>query len=258
MESRVCVGKTVATAAVHHPIGPKADRTASGASGLGRWQRRDLCGKLVNVTVATRTAVLIEDDSLTRALLESLLRSLNFDVTAVATTQDGITAIKDTDPDLLISDLDLGDGPSGAHAIRWAETNTPWIAIVVLTMHRNPGLIDPSVLAVNPARVHLVKDDVRSVADLEAGIEAAMTGSGFDLGRGENARILTKDQADVLRLMARGLSNKEIARVRETTLGAVENIVQRIYSSLNLTGDEAINPRARAIVMYRNSQVTVA
>lgn len=201
--------------------------------------------------------MLIEDQPLTRALLESLLQALNFDVTAVDNAQAGIEAIQDTDPDLLISDLDLGDGPSGAYAIHWAEDKAPWIAVVVLTIHRDPSLVDSS-LSENPGRVHLVKDDITSVADLQAGIEAAIRGGSFDLGERTTVYRLTRDQADVLRLMARGLSNKEIARVRETSLGAVENIAQRIYLALNLTGDDRINPRARAIIMYRDSQVTVA
>lgn len=205
-----------------------------------------------------RSAVLIEDESLTRTLLESLLGTLGFDVTAVGTATEGIEAIQDSDPDLLVADLDLGDGPSGAHAIRWAEENTPWVAAVILTMHRNPELAEPSVLQPNPARVHLVKDDVRSAKDLQAGIEAAIAGTSFNLGSHEAASVLTKDQGDVLRLMARGLSNKEIARVRDTSIGAVENMVQRIYINLNLTGNDAINPRACAITMYRNSRVTVA
>ena len=132
------------------------------------------------------------------------------------------------------------------------------LAVVILTIHRNPLLAEPSVLCDNPNRVHLVKDDIRSAKDLQEGIEAAIQGTKFSLVNTATALVITKDQADVLRLMARGMSNKEIARVRETTLGAVENITQRIYSNLRLTGDDSINPRAKAIAMYQNSQVTVA
>jgi len=205
-----------------------------------------------------RSAVLIEDEALTRALLESLLGTLGFAVTAVDSAAAGIQAVKETDPDLLISDLDLGDGPSGAHAIEWTERTCPWVAVVILTIHRNPRLAEPSVLTENPRRVHLVKDDIRSALDLQNGIEAAIQGTKFSLAKSAKASVITKDQADVLRLMARGMSNKEIARVRQTTLGAVENITQRIYSNLHLTGDDSINPRAKAIAMYQNSQVTVA
>ncbi|MGB3674519.1 MAG: response regulator [Candidatus Nanopelagicales bacterium] len=206
----------------------------------------------------SRSAVLIEDEALTRALLESLLATLGFTVTAVDNAAAGIKAVSESDPDLLISDLDLGDGPSGAHAIEWTERNCPWVAVVILTIHRNPLLAEPSVLCDNPNRVHLVKDDIRSAKDLQEGIEAAIQGTKFSLVNTATALVITKDQADVLRLMARGMSNKEIARVRETTLGAVENITQRIYSNLRLTGDDSINPRAKAIAMYQNSQVTVA
>lgn len=206
---------------------------------------------------ATRSAVLVEDEPLTRTLLTSLLRTLDFDVAAVDNAQDAIEAVRDTDPDLLISDLDLGEGPSGLHAIRWTEENAPWVAVVVLTIHRDPKLVEPSAKSTKTSRVHLVKDDIRSETDLQAGIEAAIRGTKFDLGRGDAAITLTRDQADVLRLMAQGLSNREIARLRECTLGAVENITQRIYSNLGLTGDDKINPRTRAIMMYRHSRVTV-
>lgn len=207
---------------------------------------------------AQRSAVLVEDEPLTRALLESLLKSLNFDVTAVDAAADAIDALRECDPDLLLTDLDLGDGPAGTHIIRWAQEHAPWVAVVVLTAHRDLQLADPDIKLRGGGRVHLVKSDVRSATDLQSGIDAAMNGTGFALNKTGEAYVLTSDQAEVLRLVALGYSNKEIARIRQTSLGAVENLLQRIYHSLQLTGDSRINPRARAIVMYRTSQVTVA
>lgn len=190
--------------------------------------------------------------------MESLLESLNFTVVATATAADGIEAVRDTDPDLLVCDLELGAGPSGGYAIKWVEENTPWVAVVVLTVHRDPLLANAPQLPHRPNRVHLVKEDIESVSDLQAGIEAAISDTGFSLAPRSEPFVITSDQAEVLRLLARGLSNSEIAKARGCSLGAVNNMTQRLYANLALNDNATINPRACAIALYRSSSVTVA
>lgn len=207
--------------------------------------------------VPRRTALLVEDDSLTRSLLANLLRQLNFDVVATDNVAASLQALNDHDPDLLVTDLDLGPGPTGVELVQTVERDYPWIGIVVLTVHRSSQLVDTGALISNPRCVHLIKSDIRSVTDLQRAIEASLNSFPYVPATGNPAFGLSRDQGDVLRQMASGLSNKEIAKNRQCSVSAVENAIRRIYEALELTNDDTINPRVQAVRIYLRGEISI-
>ncbi|MFA7266338.1 MAG: response regulator [Candidatus Nanopelagicales bacterium] len=204
-----------------------------------------------------RTAVVVEDEAMSRTLLTSLLSGLGFDVTTAATVGEGIDEIQAHDPDLVVVDLDLGTGPPGTHLIRWVNDNASWVGVVVLSAHRSTQLVDPRPLPPSDRRVHVMKDDLTSVDVLSRAIENCLAAQGGTRSNSGTTPTISRDQAHVLQLMAQGLSNSEIAKTRDCSVRTVENMIQRIYTTLGLKGDDSINPRVAAINMYNNSQVTV-
>jgi len=61
---------------------------------------------------------------------------------------------------------------------------------------------------------------------------------------------LSKAQIDVLRSIALGQSNAEIAVQRETTLRAVENLIRRTLFAIGIEADSTVNSRAVAARSY--------
>lgn len=204
-----------------------------------------------------RTAVIVEDEVTSRVLLTSLLSDLNFDVTAVSSVADGIAAIRECDPDLVLVDLDLGSGPPGTHVIRWIGDHASWIGVVVLSIHRSSYLVDEQPLPASNRRVHIVKEELTSTEVLSNAIEKSLAAQGGTPPHVGAVPTISRDQAHVLRLMSQGLSNKEIAKARNCSVRTVENVIQRIYTTLELKGDESINPRVAAVNIYKQSKVTV-
>lgn len=204
-------------------------------------------------------AVLVEDHALTRTLLTSMLESMGFYAVAAESVDEAMDLIQKLDPVLVITDLDLGPGPTGVELAAWTQRRFPKIGIVLLTAHRSTLLVDAKELPPSQRRVHLIKEDITSPDILYSAIRVALQIDDTKLPDPASSAdyTLSRDQADVLRLMSQGHSNAEIAKQRDTSVSAVENIARRIYSALDLAGDESINPRSAAISLYQQSEISV-
>jgi deoxyribodipyrimidine photo-lyase len=64
-------------------------------------------------------------------------------------------------------------------------------------------------------------------------------------------------QADLLRLIASGLSNEEIAEREGVGVKAVERRIARLYQTLHVPTSVGTNPRVEATLMYNKAQVVV-
>ena len=62
--------------------------------------------------------------------------------------------------------------------------------------------------------------------------------------------VLSSTQIETFRLLAQGLSNLEIARVREVSEKSVEHIIGRIAAALNVTSSTRINQRVKLAREY--------
>ena len=205
-----------------------------------------------------RRAVLVEDHPLTRTLLKTLLTSMGFHVAATNTVEHAIQLIEHLDPELLVTDLDLGGGPTGVQLALWAHDHRPELGVVLLTAHRSTQLIDSTPLPASPRRVHLVKDEIYASETLQQAVDAVLGASDAGVVEPQPGTFtLSRDQAEVLRMMAQGLSNAEIAKRRNSTVSAVENSARRIYAALGLAGDESINARSAAVNLFQKSAITV-
>lgn len=204
-------------------------------------------------------ALLVEDHGLTRTLLASAMSSMGLNTAVTTTFGEAKQLIEDHEMQLLVTDLDLGIGPTGVELAAWAQQRDPSLGVVLLSAYRSTYLVDSMELPASTRRVHLVKEDIDSSGTLIRAIE-------FVLNRSDKVpappslseHVITRDQADVLRLMAHGLSNSQIASERDSSVSSVENLLRRMYTALGLVGDDSINPRSAAIAMYRQSMISVS
>lgn len=68
---------------------------------------------------------------------------------------------------------------------------------------------------------------------------------------------ITASQAEILRMIADGLSNASIAKERNITLRAAEALIQRTFLALGVNGDPNVNPRVVAVRMWHQGKVAV-
>jgi DNA-binding NarL/FixJ family response regulator len=158
------------------------------------------------------TKILIVDDH--PIVREGLAAALGNDVVgAFGTAEDAVREAKRLKPDVVVLDLEL-PGIKGIDAI--SQFDAP---VLVLTAYGTDEDIDRA-LAVG-AKGYLLKG--APLDDIERAIAAVARGESFldpRIRRHESRRRLTNRERDVLRLVAAGNSNKEIAtrlRISERT-----------------------------------------
>jgi two-component system, NarL family, response regulator LiaR len=190
--------------------------------------------------------LIADDHTLVRQGLRQLCEGLGA-FTVVGEAANGAQAValaRTTHPEVILMDIVMPD-VNGPEAIRQIIRLTPTARIIALTMYREEQYMLDAIRA--GARGYLLK--TVDAQDLIAAIEAVHRGdylidpviaarvlSEFHLGRPELARVepLTEGEMAVLRLVARGAENEQIARSLHYSVYTVANRLRTIYEKLQV------------------------
>ena len=190
--------------------------------------------------------VLIADDQ--RVVRDGLtmLVGLIDGVEVVGTAADGIEAVEQAGrerPDVVLMDLRM-PGLEGAEATRRIRAGFPDVQVLVLTTYADDESLFPALEA--GARGYLTKDAsaeeieqaLRAVADgrthLDPAIQQRLVAAVLDAQPGPVSLPdnLTARELEVLRLIAAGLSNGEIAAALVVSGATVKTHVNRIFAKI--------------------------
>jgi DNA-binding NarL/FixJ family response regulator len=203
---------------------------------------------------ANRKLLVVEDEPLMASLLAQTLRSANFQVETAANAADARKVVDRFDPDIVLLDISLGDGPSGIHLAHVIHETRPDIAVLILTKHPDAKSATAEGLELPPNVGFLRKHLVSDLQYLLNAIEKVLTDRPEEVRQDEpNENPLTKlgSQAlKVLALMAQGYNNTEIAVRMELSVKSVERWIESIYKELDIESKGAINPRVEAARRY--------
>jgi NarL family two-component system response regulator LiaR len=201
--------------------------------------------------------IICDDQAIVREGLELLLK-LEKDMEVVGLAQDGAEAldlVAETRPDLVLMDLKM-PGMNGVEATRKIRALHPDTKILVLTTFDDDEWVFDAIRA--GASGYLLKDTprekvVEAVRGTLAGksfVDPLVAGKILDqvASRQEQPQTLISDklsrrEIDVLRLVARGFSNSDIAASLHLSEGTVRNHVSSIFNKLD------ISDRAQAAII---------
>jgi DNA-binding NarL/FixJ family response regulator len=204
--------------------------------------------------------LLVEDDLFTQQLVADVLERRDIDVHTVSDVATAIDELSAFEPNVVVTDLDLGDGPDGSDLLQYMELNFPWIGKVVLTSHSSP------TLAISPGRTLpkdvtlLIKPRVSTQEIHEAvlgALEQANVPRNMSIEIPDEIHLVSQAQGELLKLMAEGLSNAALARHRNRSLQATEAIVHRLFTALGIVPHPDVNPRVVAVRMWQQGKVRV-
>ena len=189
-----------------------------------------------------RKVLVVEDESLLRALIMTALESDGFVVRGAANAAEARSIADDFDPDVALLDIELGNGPSGIDLSMVLRKTNPEIALVFLTHIPEPRVVGVDNKAIPRNAAYLVKDRVAEPGMVKSAIEAALrdrVGREFrDDKKTHQLSEVSRSQLEVLKLVALGRSNTEIAESRGTTVRAVENLVKRALEAAGINSGE--------------------
>jgi DNA-binding NarL/FixJ family response regulator len=187
--------------------------------------------------------ILVDDHAIVREGVRAILDGRD-DMQVIGEFANGTEALAvaaKLAPDLALVDLKM-PGISAVDTIRGLHAQVPGIRVLVFTSFGEDSLIRATLDA--GAIGYLLKDAlqsdlvraIRSVAAGEAFLAPAAQRQLMELLRKPRSEreALTTREADVLRLIAEGLSNKQIARRLNLTEGTVKGYVSQILAKLHL------------------------
>jgi DNA-binding NarL/FixJ family response regulator len=202
--------------------------------------------------------LVVEDDDFTRTLVSSLVASLGYEVCAqAASVTEAMSLAQEHRPNLVVLDLDLGEGPTGVHLAHGLRKLNPHIAIVMLSSYGDPSWMGQRRRPPIGAR-YVVKGEVSDTSVLAGALTAAL-GAPLETQDVEQTRPpLNVGQWEILRLVAAGYTNAEIARRRSLTEEAVKKAVTRLVRQLDIDPGEEGNARVLLTRAYAQMTGTVS
>jgi two-component system response regulator NreC len=198
---------------------------------------------------AVRLRILLADDHVTVRHGLKLLIDSQPDMTVISEASDGSAAMQSAmalKPDVIVMDISM-PGMNGLAATRALKQKQPKLAIVTLTRHGDDAYVQELLRA--GVSGYVLKQS--APAELLQAIRAAAAGGQYLdsaltarvtarlLGRADKAKsavALSEREAEVLRMIASGYSNKEIAGRLSLSVKTVEAHKANAMRKLSLRG----------------------
>lgn len=201
--------------------------------------------------MSTRVVV-VEDHPVTRMGIVALLGQ-DERITVVGeagTGEEAITVVEREDPDVVLTDLRLGEGLDGVGVTTSLRSRVPAPAVLVLTTYDTDRDIVRAVEA--GAAGYLLKDtDPSEITSAVLRAAAGETVLSPALAQRVVARIsrpqadLSAREVEILAAVARGLSNKEISRELFISEATVKTHLVHVFTKLDVDSRTAAVARAR-------------
>jgi DNA-binding NarL/FixJ family response regulator len=199
----------------------------------------------------TRLRILLADDHVTvRQGLKMLIDSQD-DMTVVSEASDGTAAVEQARtlrPDVVVMDISM-PGMNGLVATRTLKQIQPDSVVVILTRHGDDAYLQELLRAgadgyvLKQSAASELLQAIRATAVRGQYLDSALTArvtAGFLAKSGRKAQVtgvsLSERESEVLRLIAAGYSNKEIAAQLELSVKTVEVHKANAARKLGLKG----------------------
>ena len=189
--------------------------------------------------------LIVDDDKFLRTSLDASLLHSGFEISGSVPTAKEALQINASDPaDVALLDLDLGIGPTGFDLAQALRKTNPQIGIIFLTSYQDPRFASIHGVTAPKGSRYLVKSEIENISQIISTIlQTKHRPFNENVNHINKFEKLTDLQIDVWREVSDGLSSFEIAARRNISEKAVEAVLARIYTFLEIKKEKTNNPR---------------
>ncbi|MGE2832676.1 LuxR C-terminal-related transcriptional regulator [Mycobacterium sp. SMC-4] len=214
------------------------------------------------ISIVVAEDCLLVRDSVARAL------SVSPDTTVVGVAEDydqAAALVAEHQPTMLVTDVRMPPTSTdeGIRLANWLRTAHPAVGVIVLSQYVDQTYASALLEGGSARRGYLLKERVAHFDELgDAVRQVAGGGTVLDpmvvealLAQPRQAAALsrlTPREREVLSELATGFSNRTVAQRLVLSQRAVEKHINSIFAKLELTGDDSVDRRVRAVLMFLN------
>jgi DNA-binding NarL/FixJ family response regulator len=205
------------------------------------------------------TAIILDRDPVYLDAVERALKRLEIRVVGKTTMPEGVLALAvEHKPDLLVADIETGDPETeGTACLRQAQERVPHLKMIVLSASDDRERMVAAFVAGASAYVYKRSHPDDFVAAIRQLFEHSIFFARDRLRMTHDEDVwppLTRRETEILRLVAEGKSNPEIARTLWVTEQTVKFHLSNIYRKLGVSNRTAAARWAHAQMLRQRSR----
>ncbi|MGB7347841.1 MAG: response regulator transcription factor [Pirellulaceae bacterium] len=194
----------------------------------------------------SKNLLVVDDHEVIRVGLRMMLESTDINISGEATSAaEALESVKNSTPDVVLMDIRM-EGGDGLNTLGRLKLDFPDLPIVLFSAYDNPTYIARAV-ALGAAGFILksaTREKLIGALETAASGESAwtreelrrVTGALATPRMGQDIEVpLTQRESEVLRQMAQGLTNKEIAKMLGISYETVKEHVQHILRKIGVS-----------------------
>jgi two-component system, NarL family, response regulator LiaR len=186
--------------------------------------------------------LIAEDHQLVSQGLESMLESAeSLELVGIATTgEQAVDRAKAGTVDVILMDVNMGQGMNGIDATRAIKNEVPDTKILILTMFTDPGTVAKAVKAgadgylSKGASKETVVQAILDVVEGKSVLDPHVTEGIFGRIGGRDHRALSDRELLVLQELTHGKSTKEVAENMHISEETVKTYLKQIFRKLDV------------------------
>ena len=195
----------------------------------------------------TIRVVIVDDHAVVRAGLRLLIDAED-DLETVAEAGDARAAVfevRSSKPDVVIMDVGLGGGKSGIEATRDVLHEAPEAKVLVLSMQDDPRYVREAFAvgasgyvlkeAADSDLVSAVREVANGAQYVDPALGARIAAADVEAARAEEEDPLSEREREVLRLLALGHTNQEIAKTLFISVRTAETHRAHVMQKLRIS-----------------------
>ncbi len=175
--------------------------------------------------------MVLEDEIIVALDIKEILENLNYSCQAFHDFDSGLEALDVFRPQLMICDVNIGEGPSGIDFVKQAQARMPGLAVIYLTAFSDRKIVELA------GKTHPVNYILKPWSEHQIRVSVEMAFDQLEAQASQSVKLasLTQSEMKILELIAQNKKSKEIADLLFISEKTVKNHRYNISKKLNLS-----------------------